>query len=270
MPKVRIPLALKLGASGLLLVFVLSRIDGASLFHSFAQSDPSLNLIATLVALLGWGINTFKWQILLVAPGVNISFRELLRLNFVGIFYNLVLPGQVGGEIVKGVQLTQRGISKSTAALSIGADRVTSLLALLVLGLSGAFLSPSVMQGHSDLLPWLVGAALVLVLAAVVLVTGRGPGLILSLSKFLFRGESPAIRKVHALSSRLKLSLQGPCFPGCAIALILGFSGFGGWYELAHLLGSGHSCDFPAVTLDRFCSVDPPISTHFRSRPWRA
>lgn len=159
---------------------MLAKVDIPSTFGVVSRSNPLLIGFAALVVFAAWFLNTYKWQVLLNASGVFPRYAELLRLNFIGMFYNLVLPGQVGGEVVKGVSLARSGVSGATSAVSVVADRITGLLALFVLGIAGAMSSPSLAGQHPELMPWLVGIALVLGVATVVLVTGRGPAAVVA------------------------------------------------------------------------------------------
>lgn len=201
----KIPMPVKVGISLLLLGFVMARVDLPALFQNLGKSNPYLFLLATLLAFVSWFLNTYKWQVLLAEPGAHLDYPELLRLNFMGMFYNLVLPGQVGGEVVKGVALARMGVSKTAAAMSIAADRVTGLLAIFVLGAAGLVLAPTGITGGGQLLPWLVGIGFALLLGAVVLVTGRGPAAFLSVGRAIGWPGGRVPERVSHLSSRLVL-----------------------------------------------------------------
>ena len=142
-PNIRISLVAKVAASLLLLGLVLLKVDFSALGTILASSNWLLILLGTVVAYGAWFLNTWKWQILLASPGAHLSYWQLLRLNFLGIFYNLILPGQVGGEVVKGITLSNMGVTKAASAVSIMADRVTGLLAIFILGIAGLALAPS-------------------------------------------------------------------------------------------------------------------------------
>jgi hypothetical protein len=215
-----IPLPIKIAASLLLLAFVLLRVDAAALVATIREGDPYLLLFATALAFASWFLNAYKWQMLLSEPGAHLRYIELARLTFVGIFYNLLVPGQVGGEVMKGVALARMGVSKMAAAVSVIADRVTGLLALFVLGIAGAALSPAVTGGHPELVPWLVGLALAFAVATVVLVTGRGQAVILSAGRAL---RIPAGRAPGAASAVTEF-LSAPARGMSALWLPMGLS----------------------------------------------
>ena len=204
MSRIRIPVTVKLGISLLLVLVVLLRVDVSSVAHSLARADITFCLLAVAVAGIAWLVSTYKWQVLLAEPGANIKFFQLVRLNMIGMFYNLVLPGQVAGEVVKGVRLAQLGISGKRSAISVIVDRITGLLALLALGIVGVIASPSVLDSIPNLLSWLVSLALVLGTLTVVLVTGSGLGVLEKL-----RLPAGLVGKINPRSWHLDLGSQG-------------------------------------------------------------
>jgi uncharacterized membrane protein YbhN (UPF0104 family) len=216
-PRIRVPLAVKLAASAALLVLVLLRVDGAFLAQTLVAANPWLILAATGIAAGGIYINTYKWQGLLAAPGVRTSYTELLRLNFIGLFYNLLLPGQVGGEVVKSVKLRQMGVTMGAAALSVLLDRLTGLLGMLLLGSVSGLLFVRMGPGEVTVLFWMVGLALALATATVLLVAGRRLAPILASVRILRLLTNWLIAR---LPSVLRLP-PGPDRPLSALALPL-------------------------------------------------
>ncbi|MBO9201929.1 MULTISPECIES: lysylphosphatidylglycerol synthase transmembrane domain-containing protein [Niastella] len=61
----------------------------------------------------------------------GLSYRDNLELYYTGMFYNLFLPGGVGGDVYKVIILKNRGIAWAPAAKATLLDRVTGLLVLL-------------------------------------------------------------------------------------------------------------------------------------------
>src|ERR1051326_278497 len=51
-----------------------------------------------LVAILA---AAFKWRELLREQGIRVGLLRILRLNYIALFYNLILPGQESGNAVK-------------------------------------------------------------------------------------------------------------------------------------------------------------------------
>lgn len=82
-----------------------------------------------LLALSGW-----RWHRLLVAAEVPCALGRAMRLTFVGNFFNNVMFGANGGDVVRAVMVT-RGLQQNRwrAALSVVVDRLLGLFVLLLI-----------------------------------------------------------------------------------------------------------------------------------------
>jgi uncharacterized membrane protein YbhN (UPF0104 family) len=113
------------------------------------QADLRYLLAALLLFLLGIGIRAYRWLVLLRGLDPMVSFGRLLRLYFVGTFFNAFLPTSFGGDVVRALELTQ-DTNSSAAIGTVLLDRMTGLLVLFVMGLS-------VLPFHAaSMEPWLV------------------------------------------------------------------------------------------------------------------
>ena len=90
-----------------------------------------IGLCSWILVLL---IVSWRWKILLVAVGIPTSFGRCLRLCFIGYFFNNVMPGLTGGDILRAVFVT-RGLkeNRTRAAMSVLVDRVIGLFALVMI-----------------------------------------------------------------------------------------------------------------------------------------
>ena len=80
-----------------------------------------------------------RWFLLVRAQGTSFRLRDAIWLGFIGNLFNLVIPGAVGGDLVKLGFLFKMGMNKTQAAASLVIDRVVGLLGLFLLAsLSGA------------------------------------------------------------------------------------------------------------------------------------
>ena len=162
---------LKLTVSLALLGYLLGRVDLEQVAALLIQAHPALLTLAFAATVAAWLLNTYKWQQLLRALGHGPAYRSLFALNYIGIFYSLVLPGQVSGEVMKGVRLTQSGCPAAHGAVSIGVDRLTGVLALGILGLAGLLAAPQVDVSRSLL--WFAAAVTALTAGALVFMAAR-------------------------------------------------------------------------------------------------
>ena len=107
-----------------------------------------------LIALL---ITFARWHCLVRAQGLTFSLRDAFRLGFIGNIFNLVIPGAVGGDVIKATFLCQMQPDRKPQA-------VASMILDRILGLLGLFL----LAGVAGLLSWPSASADVKVLIGVV------------------------------------------------------------------------------------------------------
>ena len=100
----------------------------------FANVDKAKIGLATLAFGPALFLMAVRLQLLLVATGVKVPFFTLLRLHYLGFFFNSFMPGGAGGDIIKAVYLLRHSAEKETAATMIFIDRVIGLVGLLLLG----------------------------------------------------------------------------------------------------------------------------------------
>ena len=96
------------------------------------------NIIYLCIAFLLSNISniflTIKWKRLASPLKIKSNFFELLKLNYISIFYSSFLPGQSSGELIKGLRLTKKESSIQKVWIPIFIDKVTNLLIVLIIG----------------------------------------------------------------------------------------------------------------------------------------
>ena len=81
------------------------------------------------------GLTTWRWRLLLNAQRIPLGGGRAWGLVMIGMLFNMVIPGSVGGDLIKGYYLTRAAPDrKSQAAISVLVDRVAGLVGLLLLG----------------------------------------------------------------------------------------------------------------------------------------
>ena len=117
---------------GLLLV----RADVHALADSLQHASASEVALAFLVLLAGLVVNAFRWQLFLRPLGLALPAPALVRLTFVGTFFNAFLPTGFGGDAYKSFRLRDRaGVAPPLATVVL--DRLAGLAGLAILGLAG-------------------------------------------------------------------------------------------------------------------------------------
>jgi len=134
----RIRQLLRLSLSLALLALVLHQIGLEQMQRTFTGANPALLLLAYLCFLTTIVARAMRWQVFLRAIGLPLSLVHLLRLYFIGFFFNNAIPGGYSGDLVRMYELgreTERGM---VAASTVVAERLvglagSALLALVVL-----------------------------------------------------------------------------------------------------------------------------------------
>lgn len=76
-------------------------------------------------------LHAWRWYRLNIVQGINLSFSKTLMPTYIGMAFNTVLPGSVGGDFVRSYYiLKQFPHQKSRAILAILADRIIGLIAV--------------------------------------------------------------------------------------------------------------------------------------------
>ena len=121
-------------------------------------ANPVFLVLALVLILLGSLLATYRWHLLLLADNLASGFRRSFDLTFIGLFFNNLMPGLTGGDVVKAVYIARDHRSQKTEAiLTVLLDRILGLTGLaLVAGLTIP-LSP---DAFVHVAPWIYGLLL--------------------------------------------------------------------------------------------------------------
>src|SRR5262245_49047357 len=76
-----------------------------------------------------------RWWWLLIVNRLQVSWLEALRFTWIGLFFNNVVPGQTGGDLVKAIYIMKHCPGgRVPAMVSVLVDRVLGLASLALLG----------------------------------------------------------------------------------------------------------------------------------------
>lgn len=99
-------------------------------------ANPGLLFGAMAFLLWAYATSSYRWALLLRSQELPASFGRCFRLTFIGFFFNNVLPGLTGGDLVKAVMIAQD--HPEYRARAVGTVIVDRILGLLVLALISA------------------------------------------------------------------------------------------------------------------------------------
>ncbi len=113
------------------ILFVLFRlVPYREILDAFKHSRKIYILFGFLIFLFIQLIAILRWQFLLHSLGVKASFRDVFDASFAGLFFNLVFPSFIAGDVFKGFSIsTFHGEAKKIAS-SVLMDRFNGSFAL--------------------------------------------------------------------------------------------------------------------------------------------
>ncbi|GEM_PF-4129348 len=101
------------------------RIRGIDLIAlRLERFDFGLFFIGVFVYFISMLIASVQWFLLLRFSKIKVTLWDGIRYYFIGLFFNNVLPGSIGGDLVKGVMLGRKKHHGETIAAGIIVDRV--------------------------------------------------------------------------------------------------------------------------------------------------
>lgn len=116
----------------LLLIIILIKkgpFQPEQLKQTFSQ--PRILFLGFFLLFLQLIITSFRWR-LFINLIVKVPFVKIVKLNLIGYFFNYFIPGGVGGDIVKAIELSNHNHgSKSKALSTVMSDRIFGLFAMV-------------------------------------------------------------------------------------------------------------------------------------------
>ena len=99
----------------------------------FNQMNKTLFFFLIPFCLIPFLLLSLRWWVLLRATKFEVSIRESFLINYIGLFFNNFLPGNVGGDVARGL-IVARGADRKTALIgTILLDRLIGLGAMILL-----------------------------------------------------------------------------------------------------------------------------------------
>lgn len=123
------------------LVWVFKNQEWAALRQVFLGMNPVVFLGCTLVFAGTQAVLATRWWWLLTAMSIKLHLGAAIRLHFLGLFYNNIMPSSIGGDLIRAWYAAKHTEKRIEAALSVFIDRGIGLFGLVLMaGISLAFL----------------------------------------------------------------------------------------------------------------------------------
>jgi glycosyltransferase 2 family protein len=231
-----------------LIFFLISRSDISAIKQVLASANPFLILAGYFLSIGLLVVSAFRWRIFLEALEVELSILSILRLTFVGAFFNAFLPTGVGGDAYKAFRIRTGSTTLATSFASVLLDRVAGIAVLAFLGFLAAItairsgITPLVVAGF-------VLSVGVLALAIFVLLMGQN---LVGTGRRTWFGIRPRIRRALDAAANA-IRRPSTIRRSFAIGVLCQVFGLAAYAALAHSLGLGIPLEI--VTLGLFSAT---------------
>jgi uncharacterized protein (TIRG00374 family) len=119
------------------LIFRVVKSSGADMKQEWRECDGSSLILAFFFMGVGAALSSFRWARLLAVQGVVLSSWDAIKLTMIGVFFNVAIPGGVGGDLVKMYKLKDKaGHRFPEAVMTTLFDRILGLLGLFIVALA--------------------------------------------------------------------------------------------------------------------------------------
>jgi glycosyltransferase 2 family protein len=130
---------LKFAVTAAALYFVIRKINVSEVIALYRQANIWFLLLAFFAFALSKLISAFRLNVYFTAIDLKLKEKTNVELYLLGMFYNLFLPGGIGGDGYK-IYLLQKQYQTGTKKIfgAVLSDRISGMVALVILALIGA------------------------------------------------------------------------------------------------------------------------------------
>jgi len=142
-----------------LLTFLLTRTDLQTIWTLFRSLRLPIFLSSLLLYILAQILSSLRWRCLLRAEEINLPIWKLVLLYFEGMFFNLMLPTLIGGDIVRGYQVFRLTRQHEASLASILVERLSGYAAMIMIATIALILAYPYLQDPAVV--WVTAASAV-------------------------------------------------------------------------------------------------------------
>ncbi len=155
---------LKIVFSLLLIYFVFTKIQFSEVWEVIKRTKLFFLLAAVILFILSKGFASLRLNLYFHQIGTKLTQRSNAELYLLGMFYNLFLPGGIGGDAYKGYLIRQKfEVPTKRVVATLLLDRLSGLLLLVNFAcILGLLLPAAELQGFR----WMFGLCIALSLLA--------------------------------------------------------------------------------------------------------
>ena len=118
-----------------MLAYVLLTVNLRDLGNAILAARWGYLTLAAGLTIGGVALRAVRWLALLRALGIAVPLHRLVRLYFVGTFFNIFLPTGFGGDAIRMIELARYSKQAPEAVGTVLVDRATGLWMLFAMAL---------------------------------------------------------------------------------------------------------------------------------------
>lgn len=134
--KKKIFLLLRILIAVLLLGYLFYTIDIKEFWEQIKHASPLLISIGLALYIVTASLAIVRWKLLLDVHNIKTSNWKLTKLFFVGLFFNIAMPGLTGGDVIKAYYVSKETKDhKPEAVTTVFIDRLVGITGLIMIGI---------------------------------------------------------------------------------------------------------------------------------------
>jgi uncharacterized membrane protein YbhN (UPF0104 family) len=123
-------LPFKFAVSGLLIAVVFRNTDFDSFADRFAGQSRGWLVAAATLTIAQILLAALRWDQIIKGLGAKVSREAVMRVTYIGTFFNSWLLGNIGGDVARAMLAPEGGIGRIRIIYSVLFDRVVTLAGL--------------------------------------------------------------------------------------------------------------------------------------------
>ncbi len=138
MKKQYLNLAAKAAVSFFIILVLIVKVNLSETFSAVLTAKWNFVIGSWVFMILSTILASYRWRLLIKVQGDDFKMRKLIKLYFIGMFFNLAMPSLVGGDVVRGYSISKYTRSISKSFIPILLERTIGVLALISISLVAA------------------------------------------------------------------------------------------------------------------------------------
>lgn len=160
--KTKVYAFVKLAVTVLLFLYIFRNIDFQRFGATLKNARLSILVVGFLVLFIGHYICIYRWRMLMRPLMPVLSLLQLFGIYCIGLFFNLIFPTVIGGDVVKMYYAGRPSKSYAQSFAATFLDRDAGMLAMMIIACVAILVHPVSVPGIPvSLIIWSVFAAFI-------------------------------------------------------------------------------------------------------------